>query len=58
MNEAKRESRKRYYWAHREEQLAANRKWFAKPESTMMKLKGDFVQQQQEVNEDELHRRY
>ena len=29
MNEAKRESRKRYYWAHREEQLAANRKWFA-----------------------------
>ena len=29
MNEAKRESRKRYYWAHREEQLAACRKWFA-----------------------------
>ena len=28
MNEAKRESRKRYYWAHREEQLAACRKWF------------------------------
>lgn len=29
MNEAKRESRRRYYWAHREDQLVANRKWFA-----------------------------
>ena len=26
---------------------------FAKPESTMMKLKGDFVQQKQEVNKNE-----